>query len=190
MQVEGDKQRQQNRDLVGGSVRLMVDSPSGLWASHGQLVDVSEVRFTVFVRRSMDTQHAGRVSFEVAGKAVWFPMVTRWVREDREAGRLAASSTDRRTKNDRPSERCCTGAETMSTWRERHSSRVSLAAGVVSEPAECTVSEALTLLWAHAELSGDDLEAAALAVVTRQFWFEPCAASSRRGSIAESLEVS
>jgi len=67
---------------IGGSVRLLVDTPDGLLTTHGQLMDLSEGGFAVFLTRPMDAQHAGRVNLEIAGKALWLPMVTRWVRPE------------------------------------------------------------------------------------------------------------
>ena len=63
----------------------MVDTAGGLLSTYGQLVDLSESGFSVQVRKAMNAQYAGRVSFTVRGEPLWLPIVTRWVQED--AGR-------------------------------------------------------------------------------------------------------
>ena len=61
-------------------MRLVVDTDDGLVTTRGQLMDLSEGGFAVHLTRPIDTRHAGRISLTVAGKAIWFPMVTRWSR--------------------------------------------------------------------------------------------------------------
>jgi PilZ domain len=80
--LPGDKQRSKSTVQLGTSVRLLLDTPDGLLTTYGQLVDLSEVGFSVYMRRSIEAHHVGRVNFTVRGEPLWLPMVTRWIRED------------------------------------------------------------------------------------------------------------
>jgi hypothetical protein len=74
--------RQHERIRLGGSVRLMVDTPDGLRTATGQIVDLSVGGCAIRLHRCVDAALAGRVHVEVAGKAMWLPVITRWVRGD------------------------------------------------------------------------------------------------------------
>ena len=76
------RQRQEDRVRLGGSVRLLVDTPTGLRTATGQVIDLSEGGCAIRVQRIVEAELAGRVLVEVARKAIWLPIVTRWVRRD------------------------------------------------------------------------------------------------------------
>jgi hypothetical protein len=74
--------RQQKRIQVGGGARLLIDTPDGLITTFGQIIDLSEGGCALRIHRPLDVQLAGRVNVEVAGNAIWLPVLTRWVRGD------------------------------------------------------------------------------------------------------------
>jgi hypothetical protein len=78
-----DRRRHQ-RVQLGGSALLFVDPRRGLIGAKGNLVDLSEGGCRLRFRRHVDGDLAGRVRLNIAGKALWFPVVTRHVVADRD----------------------------------------------------------------------------------------------------------
>jgi hypothetical protein len=76
------RKRQHERTRLGGSVRLLIDTPDGLRTAGGQIIDLSAGGCAICLHRSVQAQLVGRVHVEIAGKAIWLPVVTRWVRAD------------------------------------------------------------------------------------------------------------
>ncbi|HTD49922.1 MAG TPA: PilZ domain-containing protein [Acidimicrobiia bacterium] len=74
--------RQHERFRLGGIVRLIVDHPGGLVTAIGHLVDLSEGGCQLRFHTRVDANLAARVRIEVAGNALWIPVLTRWVRRD------------------------------------------------------------------------------------------------------------
>jgi len=74
--------RRQERVRLGGSVRLLVDTRNGVVSTAGQIVDLSEGGCAMRVHRRVDPGLLGRVHVEVAGTALWLPVMTRWNRAD------------------------------------------------------------------------------------------------------------
>ena len=74
--------RRHERIRLGGSVRLMLDTSDGLRTACGQIVDLSVGGCAIRVHRIIETDLAGRVQVDVAGKSMWLPVITRWVRAD------------------------------------------------------------------------------------------------------------
>jgi hypothetical protein len=70
------------RRPIHGSVRVLVDTPEGLVGAAGQVVELSEGGCTIRVRRRFDPEFRGRVNIDVAGKALWLPVIIRSARED------------------------------------------------------------------------------------------------------------
>jgi hypothetical protein len=78
----GLDRRRHPRVRLGGRALLLVDPRQGLIGAKGNLVDLSEGGCRLHVRRHVDADLAGRVRLEIAGKAWWFPVVTRGVLPD------------------------------------------------------------------------------------------------------------
>src|SRR5260370_936829 len=74
--------RRQQRVPLGGSVRLLIDTPDGLVTATGHIVDLSEGGCAIRVHRPIDSNLAGRVNVEVGGRALGLPVLTRWARAD------------------------------------------------------------------------------------------------------------
>lgn len=74
--------RQHERTRLGGSVRLLIDTPDGLRTAGGQIIDLSVGGCAICLHRSIEAELVGRVQVEIAGKAMWLPVITRWVRAD------------------------------------------------------------------------------------------------------------
>jgi len=75
-------QRRHERVRLGGRALLIVDPRFGMVGAKGELIDLSEGGCQLGVQTRMDAHLAGRVRLELAGKALWFPIITRWVRRD------------------------------------------------------------------------------------------------------------
>src|SRR3954447_20743075 len=78
----GVDRRRHPRVRLGGRALLFVDPRKGLLGAKGNLVDLSEGGCRLHVRRHVDADLAGRVRLEIAGKALWFPVLTRGVLRD------------------------------------------------------------------------------------------------------------
>ncbi len=76
----GRNRRHHRRIEMCGSVRLVIDTPSGLVTTAGWLIDLSQGGCAVRITRPVDADHAARIQIEVAGLSVWFPVVVRWAR--------------------------------------------------------------------------------------------------------------
>jgi len=74
--------RQHERFRLGGIVRVIIDHPAGLVTVIGHLVDLSEGGCQLRLHTQVDVNRAARVRIEVAGKALWMPVLTRWVRRE------------------------------------------------------------------------------------------------------------
>lgn len=74
--------RQQKRVQLGGSVRLLIDTPHGLLTTTGQIIDLSEGGCAIRIHRPVEANLAGRVNVEIAGKALGLPVLTRWTCAD------------------------------------------------------------------------------------------------------------
>jgi hypothetical protein len=79
---DGRPQRQQKRTRLGGTVRLLVDTPDGLTSTDGQIIDLSEGGCALRLHRPIDAHLPGRVHVVVARQAIWLPIITRWARAD------------------------------------------------------------------------------------------------------------
>jgi hypothetical protein len=77
-----DQRRREERLRLGGEVRLLVDTPSGLVTTAGQVLDLSTGGCALRLHRPVDTKLVGRVNMAIAGEALWLPIITRWVRTD------------------------------------------------------------------------------------------------------------
>src|SRR5258705_2406050 len=80
MPTPEENHRQHERVRLGGRAFLLVDPRSGLVTARGQLVDLSEGGCQLRLQRRVDPHRVGRVRLVLAGKALWLPVVTRWVR--------------------------------------------------------------------------------------------------------------
>jgi hypothetical protein len=78
------ERRRHERVLLGGSALLLVDPRHGLLGARGHLIDLSEGGCQLGFRHHVDPHLAGRVRLKLAGKALWFPVVTRQVVSDRD----------------------------------------------------------------------------------------------------------
>jgi hypothetical protein len=76
------ERRRHPRVRLGGSALLLVDPRRGLIGAKGNLVDLSEGGCRLHFRRHVDADLAGRVRLKIAGKALWFPVLTRGVLRD------------------------------------------------------------------------------------------------------------
>jgi hypothetical protein len=74
--------RKYERVRVGGSVRLMADTSTGLCMATGYLVDISEGGCAIFTKTRVEEHAPGRVQVEVGSTQIWLPIVTRWTRRD------------------------------------------------------------------------------------------------------------
>ena len=76
------ERRRHGRVQLGGRALLIVDPRRGLIGTRGHLIDLSEGGCQLSFRRHVDAHLAGRVRLELAGKALWFPVLTRQVVPD------------------------------------------------------------------------------------------------------------
>ncbi|MGO9876797.1 MAG: PilZ domain-containing protein [Acidimicrobiia bacterium] len=76
--------RRHQRVRLGGGALLIVDPRLGMVGAKGHLIDLSEGGCQLRVQCRLDAHLAGRVRLELAGKVLWFPVITRWVRRDSE----------------------------------------------------------------------------------------------------------
>jgi c-di-GMP-binding flagellar brake protein YcgR len=76
--------RRHERVRLGGRALLIVDPRLGMVGAKGQLIDLSEGGCQLRVQTHLDAHLAGRVRLDLAGKALWLPIITRWVRRDSE----------------------------------------------------------------------------------------------------------
>ncbi len=76
------QRRKRERVRVGGSIRLMIDTPDGLRIGSGRLVDLSERGCAIFTATKTDERAAGRIQLEFGGTHRWLPVVVRWSRCD------------------------------------------------------------------------------------------------------------
>ena len=90
------RRRKQDRIRLGGSIRLLLDTPAGLATTTGQIIDLSAGGCAIRVHRKVDSGLVGRVHVEVAGRAMWLPVATRWVRSDAQ-GWMVGCEFDRPT---------------------------------------------------------------------------------------------
>jgi hypothetical protein len=74
--------RQQKRLRFGGPVRLFIDTSDGLIIANGHIIDLSEGGCALRVHRPIESNLVGRISLEVAGKALGLPVLTRWSHAD------------------------------------------------------------------------------------------------------------
>src|SRR4051794_4020390 len=66
---------------VEGSVRLLVQSPSGFLIGSGEIIDLSPGGCAIRVNnRAIEAGLKGRIDVTVGGEALSLPIVTRWVR--------------------------------------------------------------------------------------------------------------
>ena len=72
--------RRYERVRLGGAAVLIVDPRHGVISSRGHLVDLAEGGCQLRLRSRVEQNVAGKVRLELAGKQVWFPVITRWVR--------------------------------------------------------------------------------------------------------------
>ena len=86
------------RVRLAGSVRLLADAPDGLVTMHGQLVDLSEIGCALRAQKPLGINLVGRVCLDVAGKALWLPVVTRWVGPAAGGGWTVGCEFDRPTR--------------------------------------------------------------------------------------------
>jgi hypothetical protein len=71
--------RRHERVRLGGRALLLADPRRGLIGAKGQLIDLSEGGCRVQFQRHVDAHLAGRLRLKVGGKALWFPVQTRYV---------------------------------------------------------------------------------------------------------------
>ena len=77
--AHGIDRRRHPRVRLGGSALLFVDPRRGMISAKGNLIDLSEGGCRLHFRRYVESNLAGRVRLNVAGKAMWFPVHTRHV---------------------------------------------------------------------------------------------------------------
>jgi hypothetical protein len=82
--------------VVGGIVRVLIDTSDGLVTASGEVIDLSEGGCAVRIHRQVEPHLPGRVKVEVAGRTLWLPILTRWVRAD-SRGWLVGCAFDRPT---------------------------------------------------------------------------------------------
>jgi hypothetical protein len=80
--IDQHSRRKYERIRVGGSVRMMIDTPDGLRMGAGHLVDLSEGGCAISTKTRIDGRAAGRIQVEVGGVQLWLPVVTCWTRSD------------------------------------------------------------------------------------------------------------
>lgn len=83
--------RKYERVVVTGSVRMMVDSSSGLHMAAGYLVDLCEGGCSVFLKSRVEPNVAARIQVEVGGMQMWLPVTTRWARCDTKGWTIGCS---------------------------------------------------------------------------------------------------
>jgi hypothetical protein len=81
-QLDDRSRRLHQRFRLGGTVRLIIDHPGGIVTALGHLVDLSDGGCQLRFPTRVDPNLAARVRIEVAGRALWMPVLTRWVRRD------------------------------------------------------------------------------------------------------------
>jgi PilZ domain len=81
--MQNERQRRhEERTRLGGSIRLLLDTPGGLLTTTGQIIDLSSGGCAIRVHRKVDPELVGRVQLEVAGHSMWLPVTTRWARSE------------------------------------------------------------------------------------------------------------
>jgi c-di-GMP-binding flagellar brake protein YcgR len=83
--------RRHERVRLGGTALLIADPRFGLISAIGRLVDLSEGGCQLLVQRRVDAHLAARVRLDLAGKAMWFPAITRWIRRDSDGWRVGCA---------------------------------------------------------------------------------------------------
>jgi hypothetical protein len=78
----GGNRRRHVRVPFTGRVRLMLETPSGLAALSGYIIDISVSGCALRLYAPVQAHVAGRVQLSIRGADVWFPIVTRWARSD------------------------------------------------------------------------------------------------------------
>ena len=74
--------RRHERVRLGGIARLIVDQHDHMISAMGSLVDLSEGGCQLRFPRSVEPHLAARVRLDIAGEALWLPVLTRWVERD------------------------------------------------------------------------------------------------------------
>jgi PilZ domain len=80
-----DHGRRQERVRVEGTLRLLVKSGVGFLVGSGEIVDLSVGGCAIRVRnRAIEANLTGRIEVAIAGESLSLPIVTRWVRPERD----------------------------------------------------------------------------------------------------------
>ena len=82
------EQRAHERVRVGGSVRLLLDTPTGIAIRVGQIIDLSEGGCAVRVYKRVSEGDSGQIHMEVGGGTLSLPVVVRWARDDNHSWRV------------------------------------------------------------------------------------------------------
>jgi hypothetical protein len=84
----GADQRAHERVRVGGSVRLLLDTPTGITTRVGQIIDLSEGGCAVRVYKPVSADDSGQIQMEVGGGTLTLDIVVRWARNDNHSWRV------------------------------------------------------------------------------------------------------
>jgi PilZ domain-containing protein len=87
----GAEQRAHERVRVGGSVRLLLDTPTGITTRVGQIIDLSEGGCAVRVYKRVSAGDSGQIQMEVGGGTLSLPVVVRWARDDNHSWRVGCA---------------------------------------------------------------------------------------------------
>src|SRR5258708_37589605 len=86
----GDDHRRDERAPVTGTLRLMVNSGAGYVLASGKIVDLSPSGCAVRVgHRELAADLKGWIELVIAGQRLSLPVVTRWVRTERDGTMIA-----------------------------------------------------------------------------------------------------
>jgi PilZ domain len=79
---DGRNRRRHARAQYAGQARLLLETSHGLTTHTGYVLDISLSGCALHFQTRVDAHLCGRVQLVLAGRDVWLPIVTRWVRQD------------------------------------------------------------------------------------------------------------
>jgi hypothetical protein len=88
--------RRYERVRLGGNARMVLDTPSGLQTTAGQLIDLSEGGCAVLSRSYVPVRVPGRLRMVVAASEMWLPVTVVWVQSGKH-GWMVGCEFDRPT---------------------------------------------------------------------------------------------
>jgi hypothetical protein len=82
--IDSTTRRRHERVRLGGIARLIADRHDHMVSEMGSLLDLSEGGCRLRFQRAVEPHLAARVRLDIAGDALWLPVLTRWVQRDAE----------------------------------------------------------------------------------------------------------